>query len=42
MVTLRRYRKTKFMIVKSIIKQFLLVVNILVADLKFLGWNAGD
>lgn len=42
MVTLRRYRKTKFMIVKNIIKQFLLVVNILVTDLKFLGWNAGD
>lgn len=26
------------MIIKSIIKQFLLVVNVLVADSKFLGW----
>lgn len=30
------------MIVKSIIKQFLLVVKVIVADLKFLGWDAWD
>lgn len=28
------------MTVKSIIKLFLFVVNIIVADLKFLGWDA--